>query len=78
MPVRAAHRFPEKVERDSVVGVITVGTRQWGVAMSPDGTKAYTANGPSNDVAVVDLATRRVVKRIPVGRVPWGVAAAPR
>jgi len=26
-------------------------------------------------VAVVDIASRRVVKRIPAGRLPWGVAA---
>lgn len=39
---------------------------------TPDGARAYTANGPSNDVSVIDLATRRVVKRIPVGKVPQG------
>jgi YVTN family beta-propeller protein len=34
----------------------------------------YTANGPSNDVSVVDAATRQVIARIPVGQRPWGVA----
>ena len=34
----------------------------------------YTANGPSNDVSVVDLVTQQVVKKIPVGDRPWGVA----
>lgn len=34
------------IERDSVVATIPVGTRPWGVALSPDGTKAYTAMGP--------------------------------
>lgn len=43
---------------------------------TPDGARAHTANGPSNDVSVIDLATRRVVKRIPVGEVPWGIASA--
>jgi len=34
----------------------------------------YTANGPSNDVSIVDLAQRTVVARIKVGDSPWGVA----
>jgi len=42
--------------------------------VSPDGTRAYTANGPSNDVSIVDVATRAVKARIKVGEGPWGVA----
>jgi YVTN family beta-propeller protein len=33
----------------------------------------FTANGPSNDVSVVDVATQSVVRRIKVGERPWGV-----
>jgi YVTN family beta-propeller protein len=43
------------------------------VVLLPDGKTAYTANGPSNDVSVVDLATRQVSKKVPVGNRPWGV-----
>jgi PQQ-dependent dehydrogenase (methanol/ethanol family)/PQQ-dependent catabolism-associated beta-propeller protein len=50
-----------------------VGVRPWGLAVSPDGHKLYTANGPSNDVSVIDLRQGKVVKRIPVGRSPWGI-----
>ncbi len=53
---------------------IPVGTRPWGMALSADGTRLYTANGPSNDVSVVDTTTLEVIKRIPVGKSPWGVA----
>src|SRR4029077_16716152 len=53
-----------------------VGARPWGIAVSADGGKVYTANGPSNDVSVVDLATGKVEKRIKVGGLPWGIAAA--
>src|SRR5262245_48251153 len=53
-----------------------VGARPWGIAVSADGKKVYTANGPSNDVSVVDLATGKVEKRIKVGGLPWGIAAA--
>jgi YVTN family beta-propeller protein len=55
------------------VGSIAVGQRPWGVALLPDGRTVYTANGPSNDVSVVDLMTQQVVKKIPVGDRPWGL-----
>ena len=51
-----------------------VGKRPWGVAVSRDGTRIYTANGPSNDVAVIDAGSFRVLRRIPVGSSPWGIA----
>ncbi len=53
-----------------------VGARPWGIAPSRDGKRLYTANGPSNDVSIVDLATGKVEKRIKVGGLPWGVAVA--
>jgi YVTN family beta-propeller protein len=49
------------------------GVRPWGLDLSPDGSMLYTANGPSNDVSVIDLATQKVVKKIPAGDSPWGV-----
>jgi YVTN family beta-propeller protein len=54
-----------------------VGARPWGVAITADGKKLYTANGPSNDVSVIDRATGQVLRRIPAGSFPWGVAIAP-
>jgi YVTN family beta-propeller protein len=50
-----------------------VGTRPWGIAISPDGRKLYTANGPSGDVAIVDVLTGQVEKKIATGGSPWGV-----
>ena len=44
--------------------------------VSPDGKKLFTANGPSNDVSVVDAATGTVEKRIKVGGLPWGLVIA--
>jgi YVTN family beta-propeller protein len=49
-----------------------VGARPWGIATA--GGKVYTANGPSNDVSIVDLTTGTVEKRIKVGGLPWGIA----
>jgi YVTN family beta-propeller protein len=53
-----------------------VGARPWGIGISADGGTLYTANGPSNDVSIVDVAQRAVTARIKVGDSPWGVALA--
>ena len=59
------------------VGSVAVGARPWGIAISPDGSRLFTANGPSNDVSVIDTATLTVVQKIPAGDRPWGVITAP-
>lgn len=56
---------------------IPVGKRPWGIALSSDGRFLYTANGPSNDVSVIDTTALSVVKRIAVGGSPWGVVIGP-
>jgi YVTN family beta-propeller protein len=56
---------------------VEVGARPWGLGLTPDGKKLYTANGSSNDVTVVDAMTLAVIRRIPVGETPWGVASGP-
>ena len=45
-----------------------------GIAVSPDGRRVYVANGLSGSISVVDVREARVVRSIPVGRLPWGVA----
>jgi YVTN family beta-propeller protein len=42
------------------------------------GSKRYTANGASNDVSVVDLKSRKELRRIKVDDGPWGVAIVKR
>jgi YVTN family beta-propeller protein len=37
----------------------------------------FTANGPSDDVSVVDVASRMVKTKIKVGHGPWGLAVVP-
>ena len=56
-----------------LVTEIQVGARPWGIALSHDGKRLYTANGSSNDVSIVDTATLQVVKKVAVGKSPWGV-----
>jgi YVTN family beta-propeller protein len=64
--------------KNASTGAIPVGQRPWGVGLLPDGKTIYTANGPSNDVSVVDLATKQVVKKIAAGDRPWGIAIVAR
>jgi YVTN family beta-propeller protein len=65
------------VATSKLVTVIpAVGKRPWGVAIAPSGL-VFTANGPSNDVSVIDPATAKVMQHIHTGGSPWGVAIAP-
>src|SRR5438874_7386771 len=59
---------------ESIVAMIPVGNRAWGIALDPSGSEHYTANGASNDVSVVDLKSRKELRRIKVGDGPWGIA----
>jgi YVTN family beta-propeller protein len=43
------------------------------MAITPDGTKLYVANGRSNSVSVIDTASARKLAEIAVGELPWGV-----
>jgi YVTN family beta-propeller protein len=47
------------------------------MALSPDGSKLYVANGLTNDMTIVDVATLKPEKSVPVGRLPWGVVVKP-
>jgi YVTN family beta-propeller protein len=74
-------RYGAILEVDAQDGRVTrtfpkVGQRPWGIALSHDGLKAYTANGPGGDVSVVDLKSGHVDAQIAVGGSPWGVAVA--
>jgi YVTN family beta-propeller protein len=61
----------------NTIASIAVGSRPWGVGLSPDGRYLYTANGPSNDVSVVDTVELRVIATIKAGDKPWGLAVVP-
>jgi len=56
---------------------IPVGARPWGIALSHDGRRLYTANGSSNDVTIIDTASLSVVKKVTVGKGPWAVVVGP-
>jgi len=56
------------------VSTIPTGERPWGVALTRDGSRLYTANGISNNITVIDTASRKAVATIPTGDGTWGVA----
>jgi YVTN family beta-propeller protein len=60
-----------------IEAVALVGERPWGLTLSPDGKIAVTANGPGDDITMVDVATMRIMAKIPSTGGPWGVAAVP-
>ncbi|MGH1454528.1 MAG: YVTN family beta-propeller repeat protein [Paracoccaceae bacterium] len=56
---------------------ILVGRRVWHMAFNTDKSLLFTTNGVSGDVTVVDVAKRKPLQTIKVGRFPWGAALRP-
>jgi len=61
---------------NTVVATIPVGDGPFGVAITPDGTRAYVAN-LGGTVSVIDTVTNTVIATVPVGGSPRGVAITP-
>ncbi|MER6618025.1 YncE family protein [Streptomyces xantholiticus] len=62
---------------NTVIDTINVGATPQGVAITPDGTRAYIADRAMDRVAVVDTATNTLLTTIPVGDGPQEVAVTP-
>jgi YVTN family beta-propeller protein len=60
------------VASGTVTSTIPVGPGPFGVAFTPDGSKAYVTNGYT--VSVITVASGTVTSTIPVGKSPVGVA----
>jgi YVTN family beta-propeller protein len=58
---------------NKIIATIEVGKRPWNMAITPDGSKLYVANGRSDSVSVIDTKSNTKIKDIPVGTRPWGV-----
>ena len=68
---------------NTIAATVPVGTYPYGVALTPDGRKAYVTNrgsfsGGGNTVSVVDTGTAAVTMTITVGTTPSGIAVAPQ
>jgi PQQ-dependent catabolism-associated beta-propeller protein len=64
-------------ETYEVEDYLLVGQRVWQLGFSPDESLIFSTNGLSNDVSIIDVAKREVLKSVQVGRLPWGVVTTP-
>jgi YVTN family beta-propeller protein len=62
----------------SIAGFIPTGSLPTGIAFSPDGTRAYTANQGDNTVTVIDVASAQPIGSISAGgSSPFSVQVSP-
>lgn len=73
-PDATGNRPPVPSGFDRVKGAQT--TFPAGSALSPDGKFLYVACNGDNSLAVIDTATKTVVKQVPVGYFPYGVSVS--
>jgi YVTN family beta-propeller protein len=72
--------FDVRGDANRKLSEISVGTEPNGVALTPDGTRAYVTNTVSGTVSVVSVnrgGRARVLTNIPVGTEPYGIAMTP-
>ena len=62
----------DAVERE-ILKYILVGSRPWGLALTPDGERLFVLNGLSDDVTIINVETRRPVRTSRTGLVPHSV-----
>jgi YVTN family beta-propeller protein len=65
------------VTTNELITTIPVGSRPSGVAITPDGSRAYVTNELEATVSVVDIATNAMIETISVGILPRDVAITP-
>jgi PQQ-dependent catabolism-associated beta-propeller protein len=54
-----------------------VGLRAWNLALSPDESRIYTADGLDGTMSVIDLNSGKVLAPVKLGGKPWGVVSVP-
>jgi len=47
------------------------------LVLSPDGTRLYAVLSGTGEVVAIDTTTRAIAGRVPVGKVPRGIAVTP-
>jgi len=65
-------------KRDTSRGVVLGPSSGWGLALNGAKTLAYASTYREGTIHVVDLATLKVVKTVPVGKDPNGIAFRPK
>ena len=67
---RANHVAVVDVASGAIKDYVLVGQRAWGVTLSRDESRLVVVNGLSDDISIVDTSNNKVLKSVPVGRVP--------
>lgn len=70
---RANHVAFVNVASHEIESYTLVGSRAWEARLSPDEKLLYVVNGLSDDVSIVDVATRKNIRTISAGRIPYTV-----
>jgi YVTN family beta-propeller protein len=70
---RANHVAYVDVATRKVTQLVLAGKRAWGVALTKTQDQLLVANGMSDDMTIIDIATAKAVKSIAVGRVPHSI-----
>lgn len=70
---RANHIAFVETKTREVLAYTLVGSRAWDVALSRDEKTAYVANGLSDDITIVDVASMKPIQSIAVGRTPHSI-----
>jgi PQQ-dependent catabolism-associated beta-propeller protein len=70
---RANHVAFVNTQTHEVEGYTLVGSRAWDVRLSPDESLLYVANGLSDDMSIIEVRSRRNIRTISTGRIPYTV-----
>ena len=70
---RANHIAFVDTKSRELLAYTLVGSRAWDVDLSRDEKTAYVANGLSDDITVIDVASMKAVRSVPVGRTPHSI-----
>jgi PQQ-dependent catabolism-associated beta-propeller protein len=68
---RANHVAFVDVRARKVTQLVLAGKRAWNVSLDKAEARLYVVNGLSDDMTVIDVATGKALKTVPVGRVPY-------
>jgi len=68
---RANHVAVLDVQSKEVRDYVLVGERAWNTTLTADESRLIVTNGLSDDISVIDTSNNKVVKSVPVGRIPY-------
>jgi len=68
---RANHVAFVDVRARKVTRLVLAGKRAWNVSLDAAEARLYVVNGLSDDMTVIEVASGKALKTVPVGRVPY-------